>query len=63
MVNVKLSKREIDDVLHALDYAMEDYDECAKVATTDEEIALYERRGQRAVALFNKLSAAQQKAQ
>lgn len=63
MITVKFSKRELTDLLHALEYALDDYAECAKHSVTDEERALYERRDQRASALYHKLSAAQEKAQ
>ena len=63
MVTVNLSLREVTDILVAFDYAIEDYLNEERAATTDMERHLYEAKTQRLAALHHKLTAAQPKAQ
>ena len=61
MINVKLSKREIDDLSQAIDLATKRLDEQQRAATTDGEALACEATGQRLVSVYRRIRTAAQK--
>lgn len=54
-MNLKLTTREAEDLLHALDYAIDDYGECIKAGVDKEDEVMYEGRIQRCTVIYNRV--------